>query len=576
MTPSPLQPALDLLAAGKPADALGACERRIAEQPDDADAWHLSAQIYLQMGRLDDAACQLLSAQALRDDPRFAATQREIDLATLTEQSQYFQRRGQYAEAAAALESVIAQAPERAWAYNNLGNLHLSAGRLERAAELFRKAAFMRRPLYQAHSNLLMTMIHSDRVTPEQQLAEHRAWADRFSPSFGDEPPVLHDPDPSRPIRVGYVSPDFRHHPVAMFIRPVLEHHDRSAFEVTCYDDAAVNDAVKRKLQSFGHRWVRSAAMQYEDLFRQIRADRIDILIDLAVHSGEHRLPLFAAGAAPIQMTWLGYAGSTGCPSVQYRITDAFVDPPGLTESHFTEALLRLPDIFWCFSPFDDDTLPPGTIAATTTQPPAAEGEPPRGVRFGTATRLAKVTPTCLDLWCRLLGRVEGSTLALSAEPFGDASIRAEWLAYFTDRGVAAERVEMLPARGYRQYLEFLAGLDVGLDTFPFNGGTTVCQTLWMGTPVVALVGGTSVARVSGSVLSCLGLGNLVADSPERWVELNARLAADPAGREALRTSLRDRMRRSPLCDGPRFVRHVETMFRTVFQSHCARAATGA
>jgi protein O-GlcNAc transferase len=430
------------------------------------------------------------------------------------------------------------------------------------AIDHFRRAAFMKRPLHVAHSNLLMAMMHSDRVTPEQLLREHKLWAERFTPEHDFPAPAIEDPNPDRPIRVGYVSPDFRNHPVAMFALPVLSNHDRSRVHVTCYDDAAVDDEVKRLLQATGHRWVRSSGFSFEQLFAAVRADKIDILIDLAVHSDCNRLPVFAARAAPIQMTWLGYAGSTGCAAVDYRITDPIVDPPGLTDHHFTERLLRLPEIFWCFGP-------PESQNEVTIDPP-----PPRAdgrIRFGTATRLAKVSPTCLDLWAALLRRVESAVLVLSAEPLADASIRDEWLGHFASRGVPADRVELHPARNYRGYLQFLASLDIGLDTFPFNGGTTVCQTMWMGTPVVALAGSTSVSRVTMSILANLGLNDLIAPTAEVWVDVNAGLAADGSRRAELRSTLRQQIKASPLGDAPRFTRHLEQAFRGVFQDECRK-----
>jgi predicted O-linked N-acetylglucosamine transferase (SPINDLY family) len=282
------------------------------------------------------------------------------------------------------------------------------------------------------------------------------------------------------------------------------------------------------------------------------------------VNSASNRLPVLAAHAAPIQMTWLGYAGSTGCPAVDYRITDPIVDPPGLTEPHFTEALLRLPETFWCFGPPVENDLP-------VRAPSHRDGR----LRFGTATRLAKVSPTCRDAWAELLRRAHQSVLVLAAEPFGDDAIRQEWIGHFVSRGIPVERIELLPARGYRGYLELLGSIDIGLDTFPFNGGTTVCQSLWMGTPVVGLAGDTSVSRVTASILTNVGLPELVANSVEEWIEVNLRLAAETQRREELRASLRSKMAASPLCDAPRFVRNLESAFRRVFAERCRGAVRG-
>jgi len=525
----------------------------VAADPRDADAFHLAAQVLMAMRNYDEAFCEIVNAISLRDDPAFHQTQRAIESASIHDHAMLLQQRRRYADALSAAQRARQLAPHRPEPPNTLGTILLDWGRLDEAIEMFRAAAAIDPPLRAAHSNLLLALMHSDRVTPGQLLAEHVEWSRRHTPKHDFPPPVIDAPDPDRPIRVGYVSPDFRRHPVATFILPVVRAHDGENFHITLYNDSDVEDAVKRKFRDTGRRMVDCAGWSFDRLMSQIRADRIDILIDLSVHSSSNRMGLFAARAAPIQMTWLGYAGTTGCPSVDYRITDPFTDPPGLTDSHFTERLLRLPDVLWCYDP---PIEAPAIVARGTDQP----------IRFGAGTRLAKISDTCLDAWCALLNRVPGSTFALAADPFHDTTVRADWLARLESRGIERSRVELLPGQPYEKYFEFLNSLDIALDTFPFNGGTTACQTLWMGTPMVALAGRTSVARVTASVLRAIGLNELVAESTEDWIARNAALAADTAQRRELRGTLRERMLGSPLCDARTFTKNLEAAYRRVFR----------
>jgi predicted O-linked N-acetylglucosamine transferase (SPINDLY family) len=565
---NPIDRARAFLAAGRPGMAWDACRAEVESRGgQDATIAHFAAQVLLAMGRLDEAERWLATVSSLDpgrgEEPAVVRTRRGLEAARLTRRAEALQRDGEMTRAEADLRRAAELVPDRPWPINNLAHLCMTLGRLDEAIALFRAAAYHPfRRLRTAHSNLLLAMMHGDRASPAEQFAEHVAWAEQWShrPSALFPPPVIHDPDPERPIRVGYVSPDFRDHPVAMFIRPVLEHHDRDRFEVTCYSDVVSEDDVTRQIRAIGHRWVDISSMSIETLGPRIREDRIDILIDLAVHSGANRQPLFAARPAPIQMTWLGYAGTTGSPAVDYRITDAVVDPPGMTEQYFTERLLRLPEVFWCFEPPTD-----------APQVMELDPSPDRPIRIGTATRLAKVTRTTVDLWSKLMHRVPRAKLCVAADPFADPASVEEWSQEFESRGVDRRRLELLPAMPRHEYLQFLSSLDVGLDTFPFNGGTTVCQTLWMGTPVVALAGATSVSRVTASILTGLGRREWVAETEEQWLAINGDLARDAAARQSARAEMRARMKSSALCDGARFTRDLESAWRQVFARACAQ-----
>lgn len=544
-----------------PAQAVAACRARLAAEPDEAEVWLLLAQAQLDLTALDAATESLKraasAAPAIRDQDEFRRTQAALEATRLTLEATELKKRGAGTEALRRLQRAVELVPDRPWTLNNLAELHFSLGETELAIDLFRRAAeHPAAPHRVAHSNLLLALLHSDRVTPAEVLAEHRGWVARHAPVVAPRPALL-DPNPQRRIRLGYSSPDLRAHPVAMFLEGVLAHHDRERFEITCYADGGAPDAITRRLQSYGHRWVDSSALGPQQLFERIRADRIDLLFDLAVHSGFNRQRLFALRPAPIQLTWLGYAGTTGSPAIDHRVTDAVVDSPGLTEAHFTERLLRLPEILWTFTPFGPrPELPPRS--------------PGGRLRLGTATRLAKVSPTCLDLWSSLLRELPNATLCLAAEPFGDAEIVRRWTQRLRDRGLQPAQIELRPAQSYDDYLRFLGGLDLGLDTLPFNGGTTVCQTLWMGTPVVALAGQTSAARVSASILHSLGRSEWVAENEAEWVAIARGVAeADETQKTAVRVELADRFRTSTLGNAAKFTQQFEAALAELFAERC-------
>ncbi len=559
----PLARARHFLGQQLPGMALAVCQTHLTKQPGDAAGWHLLAQIQLGLNAVQSAEQSIQRALALSADAEFMTTRDTIEAIKLTMQSIALKQRGDQRQAFANLRRAAELLPEASWPQNNLADHYFAQGDVERAIVYFRRAAeHPQAALRVAHSNLLFAMMHSDRETPDSMLAEHRRWVARYAP-VAVAPPPLHSPDPERPIRLGYSSPDFCEHPIALFIRGVLEQHDPERFHVTCYADGGRNDAVTRQLRSCGQQWVESTAMTLEQLFARIRADQIDILIDLAVHSGFNRQRLLAERPAPLQMTWLGYAGTTGSPAMDYRITDAVMDPPGLTESHFTERLLRLPDIFWCFTPFDRSP-------AVSERAASAHGP----LRIGSAIRLAKASPSCLDLWCRLLQQAPNTLLCLAAEGFGDPECVAQWTAHFVRRGVDPARLQLTPALGMAEYLAFLSSLDIGLDTFPYNGGTTVCQTLWMGTPVVALSGQTSAARVTASILQALGRDSWIAPDAEAWLAINLRLVHSPTERAEARANLRAGFQSSTLGDSRKFTRQYEAALREVFAQRCREQET--
>jgi predicted O-linked N-acetylglucosamine transferase (SPINDLY family) len=358
------------------------------------------------------------------------------------------------------------------------------------------------------------------------------------------------------------VSADFRAHSVASFLTPLLEGHCRRVVEIFCYADVIRPDAVTAHLRGLADHWLPVAGMPDEALSQRIRADGIDILVDLGGHTAHNRLRVFACKPAPVQLTWLGYPNTTGLRAIDYRIVDDVTDPPGAADGFASETLLRLPGGFLCYGAAKDATEP--------APPPCLK----TGViTFGSFNNPAKMSPATLDTWAELLTRVAGARLLLKGKPFADEACRASFLARFGERGVAAERVQLIAwLPNSTAHLALYEQIDIALDPFPYNGTTTTCEALWMGVPVVTLRGNRHSARVGASLLGQLGLTDWIAASTGDYVEIALALGADPGNLHSLRHSLRRLMAASSLCDGNAFARKIENAYRTIWQRWCEAA----
>jgi predicted O-linked N-acetylglucosamine transferase (SPINDLY family) len=458
-----------------------------------------------------------------------------------------------------AYQRAVTLRPDDARFHLGFGGALLTVGKLDEAFVHITRARELDPALALAAECGLMGLLYvsEDAKAP---LAAATAWANSLvlPPAVGH----ANSRDPDRRLRVGYVSPDFFHHPVANFIAPVLAAHDRSTVEVFCYAEVKAPDAVterlRRLVESADH-WRDTTGMSDESLASAIRADGIDILIDLAGHTVGGRLLTFARKPAPVQATWLGYPATTGLTQIDWRITDPLADPPGLTEDQYSEKLLRLPTGFNCYQPIDD-------MPAVAPLPSDANGY----VTFGCFNHAAKIRDKTLDVWAELLKSVPDARLCLKHRGFSLPSTVAEYRYGFERRGVAATRVDLISfIDDPRRHLAAYDRVDIALDPFPYNGTTTTCEALWMGVPVVALAGDTHMSRVGVSLLTRGGLPELVADRPAQYVEIAARLAADRERLRGLRRDLRDRIAGSPVCDAALVTRELETALRQVWREWC-------
>ena len=396
----------------------------------------------------------------------------------------------------------------------------------------------------------LHSMNYDSTVSPLEVYRAHASWGAQF-PCL--ERPPLRDPRPERTLRVGFVSPDFRNHSCAYFLEALWRHRIPSEFQLIAYSEFPFEDDRTRLFQEQSDAWRSTHGRSDHGVADMVRSDAVDILIDLAGHTLGNRLGVFIQRPAPIQLTWLGYPGTTGLQVFDGRITDALADPPG-SEPHATEPLLRLPH-FLCYTPAAETPAP--------NPPPSAAGAAPT---FGCFNAPAKLNDQVFDLWSRLLRQLPSARLLLKAKSLQHRSAQDYFLRAFADRGVAEDRIEFMGwmAEG-RSHLSAYQRVDVALDPFPYNGTTTTCEALWMGVPVVTLRGDRHSGRVGESLLGAVGLQEWVADSEADYLRVAQDLASNPDQLATLRRDLRPRLLASPLLDGRAFAQSMQDLFRRLW-----------
>ena len=535
------------LEVGNDGDALRWLEGAVALAPDDASAWTNLGTARLRLGRVDDAVTAHRRAQAL--DPSSVAA--HVNLGNALEQA------GDVDAAVASLEAARALDPEAHEALNNLGNLYKMQGRADDAIaayEAARRAAPTFRP---AWSNLLAATKLSLRHSPDEIYARHRAFTAQFEWDWhAGYVPAANLPDPDRRLRIGYVSPDC-HTALPAFVEPVLRAHDRTRFDVFAYFNNPQPQGTLDRLQPVAARVMKGASDA--TVAQWIRDDGIDILVDIAGHTGHNRLGVFGRKPAPVQMTWLDYLNTTGLDAIDYRITDGVADPAGASEAHSSETLIRIAPAQWCWSPLGVAT-PPSPL------PMLAAGH----ATLGSFNNGAKLTDATLALWARLLEAVPSAHLVVFGAPAGRAQARVHAALGGAPRVRVAARVS--PAAFRRE----IGAADVALDPRPFSGATTTLEMLWQGVPVVTWPGETPPSRSTASLLTALGLGDWIARDADDYVDIVRRALRDPAALHALRASLPERLAQSPLCDAVAFTRAFEENLRSAWRTWCARKAAPA
>jgi protein O-GlcNAc transferase len=600
---------------GELSAAVDLFRRAIAAKPSESTFYNSLGVVFMSQRRLDESIATFRTLLEL--NPDYAPAYNNLGIALHTN--------GQLQEAAAEFRRALQLKPDYPQAHHNLGNILQSLGQYGQAVEAYRRALKLKPDYPEAHNNLgivLYFMRQFDaaiaesrealRLKPDyagahvnlgnvlefqglirEALAEYKAalrinpndssahgsliLALHYHPDFDAqaiyqeqrrwnglhaEPlkkfirphvnPDSHRDDPTRRLKIGYVSADFCNHTSAYYLDPLLRSHDHQQYEIICYNQVARPDDLTRQFQSYADQWRNIAGLSDEATAEQIRRDGIDILVDLKLHTNDNRLLVFAYKPAPVQVTWLGYPGGTGMETMDYRLSDPFMDPPDTDLSVYSEQTLRLEHCFWCYDPLANE-LP-------IHKPPVLQNG---HVTFGCLNNFCKVNDRVLELWARVLAAVPHSRLMLLAP---EGQTRQRVFEKFLTQGIQAGRVECFDRLERLAYLELYNRIDLVLDTFPYNGHTTSLDSLWMGVPVVTLSGQTAAGRGGRSILSNVGLTELIAQTPEEYVAIAVKLASDLPRLAELHRTLRQRMEASPLMDAPSFARNVEAAYRVMWR----------
>lgn len=555
--------------------------RQILEQsPDYADAHYLLGRMSLDAGRLDAALRHVRDAvRANAHEPAFHKTLGEIhyslghwleavvhlgkavalkrtDLESWNNLGCAHEKLDQVDEALHCFEHALELSPNSPSSLNNLAGALKDQGRIGEAIDLLAKARTLAPGDADILSNYLYALNLSDHFTAEQRFQAHLAFDAHFGAGvFGQPQRSTTDADPSRRLRIGYFSPDLRAHPVSCFIEAPLIHHDRRGYEIWCYYLHPSGDVVTGRLKRQADHWAECHRLNDHQIAERIAADGIDILVDLAGHTGGNRPAVLARKPAPVIATWLGYPNTTGLRVVDYRLSDARCDPPGLTEHRHTERLVRLPQQ-WCYSR-------PDVEAEVTALPATRRGY----VRFGSFNNASKHSDEMLRVWAGILSRLPNARLLVWGV---GTEHRARIRSIFEAAGIVAHRLDFSHRTSFAEQIAMYQDVDIALDTYPYSGVTTTFNSLWMGVPVVTLAGNVSAARSSHAILDGLGLADWSVATPAAYADSAIEHATDLSRLSQLRQQLRARLEKSAFMDGPRFTRQLEDAYRQMWRAYCA------
>jgi predicted O-linked N-acetylglucosamine transferase (SPINDLY family) len=468
-------------------------------------------------------------------------------------------------DALASFRAAIAMYPDMSPAYHHIGNILVEKGDVEGALDAYRRTMAIDARAHATLSSMMFAMLYSDRHGSAERAQMRRVYAQSYeTPLMHMALPHANSPEPDRRLKVGYVSGDFRDHSVAFFVEPVLEHHDRTQVEVFAYYTNVRKDEVTARLRAAVDHWRDCIEMSDEALCERVRADGIDVLVDLAGHTYGNRLLAFARKPAPVQLSWVGCPMASGLRAIDYFLTDERASPSGAP--HLArdvaaldgDGLVRLPEVFSVYRPPE---APP--VQAT---PALAAGR----VTLGSFNKFAKMSDRTVALWSRLLQQEPGFSLLLKDVSYTDAGVREATLARFAAHGVDPARLRLVGRTAEKSaHLAMYAEVDVALDTYPYCGVTTSCEALWMGVPVVSLVGEDFVSRMGATLLHAVGHPQWAVADEDAYIACVRDLAADVARLNAVRLALRSQMQSSALCQEAAFTRNLENAYRQMWRTWC-------
>lgn len=530
---------------GRFTDAEACYRRAIGINPDYAEAHGNLGNILEGQGRFKEAEdCLRL---ALERKPGFAEAHNNLGIA--------LERQGRFQEAEACYRRSILIRPEYAEAHSNLGNILKEQDRLAEAESSYRRALAIRPDFEDAFGNLLFTLNYHPDMSAEEIFSVYREYDRRFGlPLRTAWREHSNDRTATRRLKVGYVSPDFRQHSARHFLEPLLAHHDKGAVEVHAYAELTREDAVTARYRDYADHWIATRGMTDAEMAERIRADGIDILVDLAGHTAGNRLQVFARRPAPVSASWLGFGYTTGLTAIDYILTDETSVPEG-SENLFSEKPWRLETPGYVFRPA-------GGMGPVTALPAQARGF----VTFGTLTRAIRINHRTVRAWSEILRRVDGARLVVDSRTFQDAAMVAALAAQFSAQGIARDRLEI----GFHSPpWDVLRGLDIGLDCFPHNSGTTLFESLYMGVPYVTLADRPGVGRLGSSIIEGVAHPEWISRTEEEYIEKSVALASDLPGLASIRAGLRSEMEAGALMDEAGFARKMEVAYRAMWIRWC-------
>jgi predicted O-linked N-acetylglucosamine transferase (SPINDLY family) len=526
---------------GRLAEAEASFRRVLEIEPDFAETHYNLGVVLGKRGCFDEAEDSY--RRALEIKPDIADAHNNLGI--------IFSGQGRLSEAEASYRRALQIKPVYAEAYNSLGGTLQNQGRLPEAEASYRRALQIKPEYALAHSNLLFTLNYHPDLDAEEIYRAYRDYDSQLcAPLRSRWRAHNNDRNPDRRLRVGYVSPDFWRHSCRSFLEPLLAQHDKTQVDVYVYAELDHEDEVTARYKGYADHWIPTKGMNDAALAERIRSDGIDILVELAGHTAGNRLLAFARKPAPVSLSWLGYGYTTGLSAIDYYLTDEACVPAG-SEGLFAEQPWRIATPAYVYRPSPD-------MGEAGSLPALQRGH----ITFGTLTRAVRINHRTIRVWSEILKHVEGSRLVIDSSNFKDPAMQERMAARFAEHGISRERLEI----GYHSPpWDVLRGIDIGLDCFPHNSGTTLFETLYMGVPYITLAGRPSVGRLGSSVLQGVGHPEWIAGSEEEYVDNAVELAGDLERLAAQRASLRAEMENSPLLDEAGFARKVEAAYREMF-----------
>jgi protein O-GlcNAc transferase len=527
---------------GRLDEAIACYERALVIEPGNYQIHNNLGVALTDKGQIAQAIAAFQQALALK--PEFAEAYYNLGNALKLDRS--------LDRAIISYQKALAIKPDHAKAHNNLGNALKDIGQMDQAIACYRQAMVLKPDYVEAHNNLLFAMLAQPACDAPTIFAEAQNWNRRHAePLRRFIRPHENSIDPDRRLRIGYVSADFRKHPVGRLVLPLFAHHDRQAVDVYCYAQLSRPDEITAELRSHVDHWRSIVGLSDEGVAEMIREDKIDILVDLAMHTANNRLLVFARKPAPVQVSYLGYAGSAALEAIDYHLTDQYLEPETEDPCCFGK-VIRLDGTYWCYQ----QSIATGPV---NELPALKSGR----LTLGCLNNFSKVTPATMEIWAGLLRELPNSQLLLYSP---EGAHRDHILRSFADR------VEFIGHVPHEEYFAAYRRIDIALDTFPYAGGTTTCDALWMGVPVVTLAGQTAVGRAGVSILTNAGLPKLIAHDREQYARIVTNLAGDLPRLAELRRSLRQRIQQSSLMNAQTYARGIENAFRIMWRNWCAKS----